>query len=261
MNTEIKTCRTCKIDKSTSDFYLDKKNNYLFLDCKPCQNEKVSIKKGKRYSKIKWMDSTFKKLTEKLCTDCNTVKSINDWVKSSKTIDGLNRRCKKCHAKKAKDRTPYSELTEEKKATYREYKRNQRIGKKDFYNKKDLERYHANPQRKLAANYRTRLLTVLKRYGQEKKESSVKYLGCSMSDLFSHLESKFKIGMDWSNQGKVWHIDHIRPCASFDLTKEFEQRECFNFNNLQPLFATTEIAKDYGHMNEIGNLNKQDKLI
>ena len=261
MNIETKTCRTCKIDKSIGDFYLDKKNNYLFLDCKPCHNDKVSMRTGKKYSKIKWMDSTFKKLTEKLCTCCNKVKHIEDWVKSSGTIDGLNNRCKKCHAEKAKFYNPYSEWSEEKKEIQRENKKYYRKSNKDFYNKKDLERYHANPQRKLATNYRTRLLSVLKKYGQEKRESSVKYLGCSMSDLYSHLESNFRHGMTWENQGKIWHIDHIKPCASFDLTIESEQRKCFHYTNLQPLFATTDIAKQHGHMNEIGNLNKQHKLI
>ena len=44
--------------------------------------------------------------------------------------------------------------------------------------------------------------------------------------------------MAWDNWGKFGrHIDHIRPCASFDLTDPVEQRKCFHFSNLQPLWA------------------------
>jgi hypothetical protein len=49
--------------------------------------------------------------------------------------------------------------------------------------------------------------------------------------------------MTWENYGPVWHVDHIRPCASFDLTDPAQQRECFHFSNLQPLFAAENLAK------------------
>jgi hypothetical protein len=48
--------------------------------------------------------------------------------------------------------------------------------------------------------------------------------------------------MNWENQGE-WHIDHILPCASFDLTKEEEQRKCFHYTNLQPLWAKDNMIK------------------
>jgi hypothetical protein len=58
-----------------------------------------------------------------------------------------------------------------------------------------------------------------------------------MSDLFKHLESKFTEGMSWSNYGyKGWHVDHIKPCASFDLSDPEEQKKCFHYTNLQPLW-------------------------
>ena len=42
------------------------------------------------------------------------------------------------------------------------------------------------------------------------------------------------------------------------LNKE-EQKQCFNFTNFQPLFKTTEIAKSFGDINEIGNREKSNK--
>ena len=48
--------------------------------------------------------------------------------------------------------------------------------------------------------------------------------------------------MTWENYGE-WHIDHRKPCASFDLTKEEEQKMCFHFTNLQPMWASMNISK------------------
>ena len=56
------------------------------------------------------------------------------------------------------------------------------------------------------------------------------------------IESQFVDGMSWDNHGE-WHIDHIRPCASFDLTDPEQQKECFNYKNLQPLWAKDNLSK------------------
>ena len=39
-----------------------------------------------------------------------------------------------------------------------------------------------------------------------------------------------------ANYGQ-WHIDHRRPCASFDLSDPHQANECFHHTNLQPLWA------------------------
>lgn len=44
--------------------------------------------------------------------------------------------------------------------------------------------------------------------------------------------------MSWDNYGEGgWEIDHIKPCASFNLADENQQKECFCYVNLQPLWA------------------------
>ena len=73
-------------------------------------------------------------------------------------------------------------------------------------------------------------------------ESTKKLLGCSIEFLKQHLESQFTDGMNWANYGK-WHIDHILPCASFDKSKPEEQSKCFNYSNLQPLWALDNMCK------------------
>jgi len=39
------------------------------------------------------------------------------------------------------------------------------------------------------------------------------------------------------------HIDHIIPCAVFDMSDPAQQRECFNFSNLQPLWRADNLRK------------------
>lgn len=71
-------------------------------------------------------------------------------------------------------------------------------------------------------------------------------IGCSIEHLKDHLEDQFVEGMSWENMGK-WHIDHIIPSSRFDLFDPIQQKLCFNWTNLQPLWA-------------VENLQKRDKL-
>jgi hypothetical protein len=75
-----------------------------------------------------------------------------------------------------------------------------------------------------------------------KSLSTINLIGCSIEHLRRHLAFQFQPGMSWSNYGK-WHIDHIRPCAKFDLSKESEQKKCFHYTNLQPLWAKDNLIK------------------
>ena len=75
-----------------------------------------------------------------------------------------------------------------------------------------------------------------------KSDSTSKLLGCSIDRACDHLESQFTEGMSWDNYGE-WHIDHIIPCSFFDLTKPSHQKLCFNWKNLQPLWAEDNMSK------------------
>jgi len=86
-------------------------------------------------------------------------------------------------------------------------------------------------------------------------------LGCEIQFFKEYLESKFKIGMSWENYGKIWHVDHIIPCKKFDLQNPEQQKKCFHYTNLQPLWATTQIAILNGDFDTIGNINKKDKIL
>lgn len=103
------------------------------------------------------------------------------------------------------------------------------------------ERYKNEPNYRIAVNLRNRLLKAIQ--NNQKHGSTLEILGCSIDEFVSRLENMFIGNMSWNNHGTVWHIDHIRPCSSFDLSKESEQRICFHYTNMQPLFAKDNLVK------------------
>jgi len=64
-------------------------------------------------------------------------------------------------------------------------------------------------------------------------------IGCSKPDLLAHIEAQFLPGMSWANYGRSgWEMDHINPCATFDLTDAAQVLTCFHFSNLRPMWGT-----------------------
>lgn len=95
---------------------------------------------------------------------------------------------------------------------------------------------------KMASVLRNRINQALK--GSKKADTTFELIGCSIEELKKHLESQFQLGMNWGNHCRGgWHIDHIIPCATFDLTQESEQRKCFHYTNLKPLWAKENLKK------------------
>ena len=93
---------------------------------------------------------------------------------------------------------------------------------------------------RIACNLRNRVSMAIK--GNIKRGKTLELLGCDIKTLKQHLASKFTKGMSFDNYG-TWHIDHIIPCISFDLTDLTQQRKCFNYTNLQPLWAKDNLEK------------------
>jgi hypothetical protein len=95
---------------------------------------------------------------------------------------------------------------------------------------------------RLLGNLRHRVWMALR--GHVKSDRTLNLIGCSVEKLKRHLEAKFASGMSWENYGyRGWHVDHIKPCASFDLKDTRQQSECFHYLNLQPLWAEDNFKK------------------
>jgi len=131
----------------------------------------------------------------------------------------------------------YQKHREEKIAYARNQKRDRT--KKTAY---DSNKLKTDINFRLAHNLRSRLFQAIKK--NYKVSHTIDLLDCSLNFFKDYLEAQFKPGMSWDNYG-AWHIDHIRPCASFDLSKAEEQRACFHYTNLQPLWAKENLEKRF----------------
>ena len=107
-----------------------------------------------------------------------------------------------------------------------------------------MRKYRATPTGYIKSKLRDRLRDALRRQNVNKTSKTLELIGCSIGELIIYLESKFHDGMTWKNYGKYgWHIDHIKPCSSFNLNDPQQQKECFHYTNLQPLWACDNLSK------------------
>ena len=135
-----------------------------------------------------------------------------------------------------KFRKYYLKNKEKLNASNSNYKKNNKESINQYYK----ERLKNDPSFKIAHNLRVRMKDIFK--NNFKSGSAVKDLGCSIKDLKIHLEQQFQEGMNWDNYGS-WHIDHIKPLASYDLTQREQLLEACNYNNLQQLWAKDNLSK------------------
>lgn len=99
----------------------------------------------------------------------------------------------------------------------------------------------AKPSARLRKSVMNRIWSAMK--GQRVNGGgSFSMVGCPVGFLRSYIEAKFEKGMTWDNYGE-WHVDHIRPCASFDLSDKEQVIQCFNWRNLQPMWASENSSK------------------
>ena len=104
--------------------------------------------------------------------------------------------------------------------------------------------YTKNINHRIGCIIRNRIKKAIKRGNGQNALKSIDLLNCSISHARQHLESQFLPGMTWENHSPDgWHIDHIKPCSSFDLTDPEQQKICFHYTNLQPLWATDNLSK------------------
>lgn len=214
----MKICAKCKQEKETSEFYKSKAlKDGLQPICKNCDKAYRQSEKGKGAQK-KYRESKKGKTQQKLYRKAGKLKSFE---------------------KKRRE-------SEEYKKYHREYGQQYRRTKngKAIQNVHERKRLAKNPSAKIAKRLTSRISNVLK--GRTKYAHTLEFLGCTFEELKQHLEKQFISGMTWENYGRgkdKWNIDHIIPCASFNLLLEEEQRHCFHYTNLQPMWSLDNVKK------------------
>lgn len=273
-----KFCKKCEKTKPLDQFYKIAKN--YSTDCKECEckGRKMRAKQKKDAEIAQIMENfcpeTFKikgqvlrstekialeKLGYKYCPSCKSAKIKEDFYGGQHyCIDCCNKKKKAWEEENPEYRSNYRKNNKEKQsATHRDWF----LRNKEKKNKQNREWYYKNKERhikngtknakkrldrdpsaRLAKNIRERMRNTI--FNGCKSASTLELLGCSFDDCRKHIEALFQEGMSWENYGfDGWHIDHIRPCASFDLTDPKQQAECFHYTNLQPLWAIDNIKK------------------
>ncbi len=177
----------------------------------------------------------------KICSKCNIEKSLNFFEKRSvNSYRGSCKDCIKIYMKLYCDKN-HEKIVKQRKEVYQN-NREQILEKNSNIRKIRLKN---DVGYKLTYILRSRVKNAIKKNYGNKAYKTIDLTGCSIEQLKQHLESKFQSGMSWDNYGLYgWHIDHIRPCASFNLTNPEQQKLCFHYTNLQPLWAKDNLSKN-----------------
>lgn len=198
----------------------------------------------------------------KKCSRCQEYKDFSNFTKSKERKDGHNKYCIQCskaiyrskiksdtyrEARNERARLYYSKHIDSRREYAREYyKNNAKVlssisinyvrKNRMAHNAKLIARKKCDPIFKLKCTLRTAVYQAFKAKFWNKNNSTNKILGGSFEDIKKHIESQFKIGMNWDNYTKHgWHIDHIIPLAS--AKTEEELIKLCHYTNLQPLWC------------------------
>lgn len=267
----LKRCTKCGQDKPATTEFFGRLGEGFQSWCKLCKSEsykenkeQISAERKSKYREKNPLPAIPQ--GHKKCGRCGEIKPVSaeHFGKSVKTKDGFKHVCKECRAaeyQKTRDirmkqvRDYYRANKSKQLETTKRYKQVNRQWYLDYgrkYYKDNAEQVKAtskknaysriekDPAFKLLVRCRTRIYKALK--GYEKPAHTAHLIGCSIDQLVAHLEGEFQFGMSWANYGK-WHVDHIRPCASYDFTDTQQVLECFHYTDLQPLWAEDNIRK------------------
>lgn len=236
---ESKKCRHCGCVRPSSDFDKAQKSaDGLQCWCKSCKSEAVRIK----YKKL--ADDKRKRIIEihgpgdtKRCKSCEKLLPLCEYYKAPTGFRGVHSKCRLCvQAINAEKRTAE---TRRKRA---EYTKKWRAENKEKRNQYEAKKQAADPSYKAFVSTRKRISGLIRSGAKVSKTRTL--IGCSPDFLRAHLEAQFKPGMTWDNYGRNgWHIDHIYPCSAFDLTDPEEQKRCFHYSNLQPMWESDNCRK------------------
>jgi hypothetical protein len=185
---------------------------------------------------------------KKRCTKCSEVKEFKDFVPQKAGFMGFKAQCKSCDLKydKAYQTQTNSRAERDKTAESIQYRKDYISKNKDWWRKYEREYKYSRRQEdmffKIKGNLSSRLSDLIQNRGLGQR--TVELLGCGKDTFLNHLESQFTEGMTWENYGlKGWHVDHIIPISSYDLTNEDEVKKACHYLNLQPLWWQDNLEK------------------
>jgi len=248
----MKICTKCGVEKDFSEF--DKNNRSkdgLISRCKVCRAEYRRVNPRKEYFSEYRKNNKEKNAAyfREYHIKNKDVRNENArrWRENNPTKHAEYNREYYQQNKDAVQARSIENNREWRKANPERVKENQRAyyyANKEKIREYRRNRYHSDPYIKMVNNIRNRIHCAI-RGKTTKSASTQELLGCTFAEARTHIEKQFKRGMTWDNYGRdTWHIDHIIPCAAFDLTDPDQQKQCFHYTNLQPLWAIDNFTKN-----------------
>lgn len=191
----------------------------------------------------------------KVCTICHIEKPLSEFSKHKRYHDGIRSDCKSCHNeynKRFRESTKGKQYHKDKTSIWQRSNPERMKEKKKRYRSNPINKFHekeykrkkllSSPGFKIECAVRLRIRSILK--VNKISHSSIDLIGCSKDELINHLSALFKPGMTLENHGvHGWHVDHVIPCAKFDLTNADQLKQCFHYTNLQPLWCNENWEK------------------
>lgn len=242
--TTSKQCPRCQIVKELTDFRVDRsKISGYGSHCKACEAARrrewyASHREESAANHADWVDENREYLNA-----YRRARQSKDTEFVGKNKSRTRQTHEECVEKrKNQARAYYRRTADQQKAYRKEY--NATHKKENAQRKARQEREHINY--KIANRLRARTRLALRAQSSQKQYTLNEFLGCTPEFLRHWIEQQFRDGMTWDNWGLgdgKWHIDHIRPCASFDLTDPEQQKQCFHYTNLRPLWAIENLSK------------------
>lgn len=210
----------------------------------------------------------------KKCCSCRETRTLDMFHNSKNGKYGKHHCCKICR-KNESPRKEYSAIwRNENKELKSKLDKEYRIKNKDKirdYRKtekaklikaKSDKKYYLKSIQNPNILIAMRMRSMISEYAKHKTDKTFKMLGYSTIELVNHLEKKFTEGMSWDNYGRGgWHIDHIRPLASFNKEDSNWLSIAFSLDNLQPLYESENCSKGslYNGIRYNNNNNKSTK--
>ena len=233
-NNETQECFICKKSKKLDQYYINNKTNVIYKRCKECEakrakeyKQRTAYKPEEKRAKVKKDNNSGE---TKKCSTCK-------FEKSKDNFESRRNQCIDCRTEYLKNYHAQEEVKKRVNENFKKLKEN-------------------NLQCLVKTRLRARLSQALtKAKNSIKCDSTMNLTGCTIEFLIKYIEDQFTEGMHWRH--KDLSMDHKIPCDYFDLTDPKQQRRCFHYTNLQPMWLSDNIRKGNTLLPEYGDLLQQ----
>ena len=209
-------------------------------------------------------------IPSKVCKKCYHNKSLTEYHKDKSMSNGFRCVCKSCRVNVNKyycqnnNQVNANKVFNEKDVKICSQCKKQKLYTKFYKNvtkSLGLESHckdcKANDSKE---HFRNQFNKALSKAIKNGNFSCLPFTGCDPHFLKLWFEFQFDDKINWNNYGSYFQIDHVKPCALFDMENENDRRIMNHWSNLSPLEKHENIIKSNKYSDEI-ELNHTTKIL